>query len=63
MNDMADTPPRLLTPTEFAARYRVDRKTVARWDKEGRLPAGAVIRTPGGHRRFVHPDDWPKDDA
>lgn len=40
---------RLLTPSEVAALFRVDPKTVSRWAKAGRVSA---IRTPGGHRRF-----------
>lgn len=43
---------RLLTPGEVAVLFRVDPKTVTRWHKSGRFPAGSVIRTPGGHRRF-----------
>jgi excisionase family DNA binding protein len=39
----------LLTTTEVAALFRVDRRTVARWSNEGKLLA---IRTLGGHRRF-----------
>jgi excisionase family DNA binding protein len=39
----------LMTPTEVAAIFRVDPKTVARWAASGRL---ASVRTPGGHRRF-----------
>lgn len=39
----------LLTPGEVAAAFRVDRKTVTRWAKAGRLPC---VRTPGGHRRY-----------
>ncbi len=40
---------RLLTPSEVAAIYRVDPKTVGRWADAGKLP---FIRTPGRHRRF-----------
>lgn len=40
---------RLLTPAEVAGLFRVDRKTVGRWAKNGRLRA---IRTPGGQNRF-----------
>jgi excisionase family DNA binding protein len=40
---------RLLTPEEVASLFRVDRKTVGRWAKAGRLDS---VRTPGGHRRF-----------
>ena len=40
----------LLTPAEVAAMFRVDPKTVTRWDKAGKL--GDTIRTVGGHRRF-----------
>lgn len=40
---------RLLTPSEVAALFRVDPKTVTRWAAAGRINS---IRTPGGHRRF-----------
>ena len=39
----------LLTPSEVAALFRVDPKTVTRWAKAGTISA---IRTLGGHRRF-----------
>jgi excisionase family DNA binding protein len=39
----------LLTPSEVAAIFRVDPKTVTRWAKSGKLTA---IRTLGGHRRY-----------
>jgi len=39
----------LLTPSEVAALFRVDPKTVTRWAKAGKLGS---IRTLGGHRRF-----------
>jgi len=39
----------LLTPSEVAALFRVDPKTVTRWAKAGKLTS---IRTLGGHRRF-----------
>lgn len=42
-------PQRLLMPSEVAALFRVDVKTVARWAAAGRINA---IRTPGGHRRY-----------
>ncbi len=42
-------PDRLLTPTEVAALFRVDPKSVVRWAKAGKL---AAIKTPGGHHRF-----------
>ena len=38
----------LLTPSEVAALFRVDPKTVTRWAKAGKLTS---IRTLGGHRR------------
>jgi excisionase family DNA binding protein len=44
-----EEPPRLLTPAEVAALFRVDPKTVTRWAKSGKLTA---VRTLGGHRRF-----------
>ena len=39
----------LLTPSEVAALFRVDPKTVTRWAKAGNLTA---IKTLGGHRRY-----------
>ena len=42
-------PERLLTPSEVAAMFRVDPKTVTRWAKAGKLTS---IRTLGGHRRY-----------
>jgi excisionase family DNA binding protein len=39
----------LLTPSEVAALFRVDPKTVTRWARAGRLTA---VRTLGGHRRY-----------
>lgn len=39
----------LLEPAEVALIFCVDRKTVTRWAKAGRIGS---IRTPGGHRRF-----------
>ena len=49
---MAETmqePEKLLTPSEVAAIFRVDPKTVTRWAKAGKLTS---IRTLGGHRRY-----------
>lgn len=46
---MADQPERLLTPSEVARLFGVDRKTVSRWATAGRVNA---TRTPGGHWRF-----------
>jgi excisionase family DNA binding protein len=40
----------LLTPSEVAAAFRVDPKTVTRWAKAGKLSS---IRTLGGHRRYL----------
>jgi excisionase family DNA binding protein len=39
----------LLTPSEVAAMFRVNPKTVTRWARAGKISA---IRTLGGHRRF-----------
>lgn len=44
-----EQPEKLLTPSEVAAIFRVDPKTVTRWAKVGKLSS---IRTLGGHRRF-----------
>ena len=47
--DPAEEPEPLLTPSEVAALFRVDPKTVTRWAKAGKL---STIRTLGGHRRY-----------
>ena len=39
----------LLTPSEVAAMFSVDPKTVTRWANAGKLNA---VRTLGGHRRY-----------
>ncbi len=49
MSSVAPEPERLLTPSEVAALFRVDPKTVTRWAKAGKLDS---IRTLGGHRRY-----------
>ena len=48
---MAETPetPELLTPSEVAALFRVNPKTVTRWARAGRI---SYIKNLGGHRRF-----------
>ena len=48
-HDDLDSPEALLTPSEVAALFRVNPKTVTRWARAGKLTA---IRTLGGHRRF-----------
>jgi excisionase family DNA binding protein len=48
---VADRPDgELLTPSEVAAVFGVDPKTISRWARKGRI---AAHRTPGGHRRFT----------
>jgi excisionase family DNA binding protein len=49
MSDQTPDAETLLTPSEVAALFRVDPKTVTRWAKAGKISA---IRTLGGHRRF-----------
>jgi excisionase family DNA binding protein len=49
MNPRIDEAENLLTPSEVAALFRVDPKTVTRWAKAGK---SGSIRTLGGHRRF-----------
>jgi excisionase family DNA binding protein len=45
-----DTPEQeLVTPAEIARMFRVNPKTVSRWERAGRITA---VKTPGGHRRF-----------
>lgn len=45
---------KLYTPAEVAELFRVDPKTVARWDKNGVFERNNinVVRTMGNHRRF-----------
>jgi excisionase family DNA binding protein len=47
--DAHTSPDALLTPSEVAAMFRVNPKTVTRWARSGKISA---IRTLGGHRRF-----------
>ena len=49
MSANLSNPEELLTPSEVAALFRVDPKTVTRWAKAGKLSS---IRTLGGHRRY-----------
>jgi excisionase family DNA binding protein len=42
----------LLRPAEVAQYLRITVKTLARWADSDFFPAGTVIRTFGGHRRF-----------
>ena len=42
----------LLTPAEVAQALRVNAATVTRWHKQNLWPAGAVVKTLGGHRRY-----------
>ncbi len=39
----------LLVPSEVAALFRVDPKTVTRWARTGKIDS---IKTVGGHRRY-----------
>jgi excisionase family DNA binding protein len=48
MDDTNETS-ELLTPSEVAALFRVNPKTVTRWARAGRISS---IKTLGGHRRF-----------
>jgi excisionase family DNA binding protein len=48
---------RLLTPAEVAAAFAVDRETITRWAKQGKLPH---IKALGGHRRFRWSDVSPQ---
>jgi excisionase family DNA binding protein len=43
---------RLYTPKETAAMFRVHTGTLERWARGGRIPASAIVRTIGGHRRY-----------
>jgi len=45
----ANEPEELLTPSEVAAMFSVNPKTVTRWARAGKV---SYIKTLGGHRRF-----------
>lgn len=45
-----DAPERLYKPSEVAQLFRVNPKTVTRWERAGKITA---VRTLGGHRRFL----------
>ena len=49
MNPRQSESEALLTPSEVAALFRVDPKTVTRWAKDGKISS---IKTLGGHRRY-----------
>src|SRR3546814_20062581 len=49
LHDDIDAPEALLTPSEVAALFRVNPKTVTRWARSGKLTAS---RTLGGTGRF-----------
>jgi excisionase family DNA binding protein len=49
MTAPATSPTDILTSGDVAALLKVDRKTVSRWAKAGKIPG---IRTLGGHYRF-----------
>ena len=49
LGGMAQDKPRLLTPTEVAAMFQVNPKTITRWAKREKLSS---TRTLGGHRRY-----------
>lgn len=50
MGPNVSNPEELLTPSEVAALFRVDPKTVTRWAKAGKL---SCVKTLGGHRRYL----------
>lgn len=50
MSGSVSRPDDLLTPSEVAALFRVDPKTVTRWAKAGKL---TCVKTLGGHRRYL----------
>ena len=50
MSANLSNPEELLTPSEVAALFRVDPKTVTRWAVAGKL---SCVKTLGGHRRYL----------
>jgi len=45
-----------MTTREVSEFFRVDPKTVKRWQTEGKLDEVKTFVTPGGHHRFSRPD-------
>jgi len=45
----------LYNPQDLANFFRVDAKTIGRWDRDGKFEAAGiqVLTTIGGHRRFL----------
>lgn len=50
MPGMTNIQRELMTPADVATLFRVDPKTVTRWEKSGRIVV--ATRTPGNHRRY-----------
>ena len=48
----APDPDRFYTPPEIARLFGVHGDTPSRWARNGKLPAHAIVRTPGNHIRF-----------
>lgn len=53
MNEDERPEERIMQPHEVAAVFKVDAKTVTRWEKSGKLVG---FRTLGGHRRYRESD-------
>lgn len=49
-------PGKWMKASEVAALFGVDPKTVASWQKNGKLDKIRYFKTPGGHRRFSRED-------
>lgn len=43
----------LFTPAEVAVIFRIHRRSLVRWERDGHITA---LRTPGGHRRYRYAD-------
>lgn len=46
-----------LTPTEAAARLGVDRRTVQRWLRAGKIPRAVLLEAPGRSMWLIPEDD------
>lgn len=49
-------PSKWLKASEVAVLFGVEPKTVATWQKKGKLDKVRFFKTPGGHRRFCRED-------